>query len=136
MISLCFRVQCHYSYELVNALLSITLLRLLQQRINNSTILLRDKSGKQNPTPRKTVAACTDDYPMTNNNNKLAFRTHGSTHSSATDFLNAVGDRSTAVTRDTRDTSFQWQRISVLLQRFNAILTSETFVDPEDAPDL
>ena len=61
----------------------------------------------------------------------LAFETHGTSHSSATDFLSVnVGGQSTAVTGDLRDTSFLWQRISVLLQRFNAVLISETFVDP------
>jgi len=49
---------------------------------------------------------------------------------------NSVGGQSTAVTGDPRDTTFPWQRISVLLQRFNAILISETFVEAGDAPDL
>jgi len=64
------------------------------------------------------------------------FETHGTTHSSARDFLNAVGGRSITVTGDPRDTTFLWQRISVLLQQFNAILISETFVEADDAPDL
>jgi len=31
--------------------------------------------------------------------------------------------------------AFLWQRISVLLQRFNAVLISETFAETNDAPD-
>jgi len=38
--------------------------------------------------------------------------------------------------RETHATPLFWQRISVLLQRFNAILTTETFVEAGDASDL
>jgi len=48
-------------------------------------------------------------------------------------FLNKVGGRSAT---DPRETSFLWQRISVLIQRFNAILISKTFFCPNEAPDL
>jgi len=40
------------------------------------------------------------------------------------------------VVGDPHDTTFLWQGISVLLQRFNAILISETFVEAGNAPDL
>jgi len=73
--------------------------------------------------------------PATHIFQPLAFETHSTTHSSATDFLNAVGGRSTTVTGDPSDTTF-WQCVSVVLQRFNTILISETFVQPDDAPDL
>jgi len=76
------------------------------------------------------------DLPATHIFQPLAFETHGTTHSSATDFLNAVAGRSTAVTGDPRDTTFLWQRIFFLLQRFNAILISETFVEAGYALDL
>jgi len=59
------------------------------------------------------------DLPATHTFQPLAFETHGTTHSSARDFLNAVGGRSITVTGDPRDTTFLWQRISVLLQRFS-----------------
>ena len=55
---------------------------------------------------------------------------------SALDFLNAVGGHSAAESGDPRETSFLWQRISILIQRFNAILISETFSCPDEAPDL
>jgi len=57
-------------------------------------------------------------------------------NSSALDFLNAVGGRSAAESGDPRETSFLWQLISVLIQRFNAILISEIFSCPDEAPDL
>jgi len=52
------------------------------------------------------------------------------------DFLNAVGGRLAAASGDPRETSFLWQRVSVLIQRFNAILISETFFHSDEAPDL
>jgi len=76
------------------------------------------------------------DLPATHIFQPLAFETHGATHSSALDFLNAVGGRSAAESGDPRETSFLWQRISILIQRFNAILISETFSCPDEAPDL
>jgi len=48
--------------------------------------------------------------------------------------LNAAG--SAAASGDRRETAFLWQRISGLMQRFNAILISETFFDLDEAPDL
>jgi len=41
----------------------------------------------------------------------LAFETHGATHSSALDFLNAVGGR----LADPRETTYLWQRVSVFV---------------------
>jgi len=38
-----------------------------------------------------------------------------------------------AASGDPRETSFLWQRISVLIQRFNAILIGETFLHPDEA---
>jgi len=47
-----------------------------------------------------------------------------------------VGGRSAAASKDPRETAFLWQRMSALLQRFNSILITETFVDADEAPDL
>jgi len=73
------------------------------------------------------------DLPASCTFQPLAFETHGAIHFSALDFLNAVGGRFVAGWRDQRETTFFWQRMSVLMQRFNAILISETF---DEAPDL
>jgi len=83
---------------------------------------------------KKCPSALTFRLPAANIFQPLAFETHGATHSSA--LVNAVGGRSAADLGDPRETSFLWQRISVLIQRFNAILISETFFCSDEAPDL
>jgi len=57
----------------------------------------------------------------------LVFETHGTTHSSALDFLNAVVGHLAAASEDPGETSFLWQCISVLIRRLNAILISKLF---------
>jgi len=47
-----------------------------------------------------------------------------------------VGGRLAAASGDPRETSILWQHISVLIQRFNAVLIGETFLHPDEAPDL
>ena len=85
---------------------------------------------------RKTSKYANLSLPATHTFQPLAFKTQGTTHSSAIDFWNDVGGRSTAVTGDPCDMTFLWLCISVLLQRFNAILSSETFVEAGDVQDL
>jgi len=41
-----------------------------------------------------------------------------------------------ADTGDARETAFLFQRISVALQQFNAVLIHESFVAPDVEPDL
>jgi len=56
--------------------------------------------------------------------------------------LNAVGGQWSVVylqllgLGDPRETLFLWQRISILIQRFNAILIGVTFSYPDKAPYL
>ena len=64
----------------------------------------------------RQVGCCFDNY---NSRCRFKVETHGSTQSSAIDFLNVLGDRTTTVTGDPRDKSFLLQRIFVLLQRCN-----------------
>jgi len=52
------------------------------------------------------------------------------------DFLTEVGRRLSAATGDVRETAFLFQRISVALQRFNAVHIHESFVVPDVEPDL
>jgi len=40
------------------------------------------------------------------------------------------------VVMDRRETTFLWQRMSILMQWFSAILISETFINHDKAPDL
>ena len=46
-------------------------------------------------------------------------------------FLSELGDRLTAVTDDPREALFLFQRISILIQRFNAVCFQGTFTQPE-----
>jgi len=47
-----------------------------------------------------------------------------------------VGGRLAAESGDPQETSFLWQRISVLIPSFNAILIGETILHPDEATDL
>ena len=57
----------------------------------------------------------------------LAFETLGPINQVGHDFISALGHRTTLVTDDPRETSFLYQRLSVALQRFNAVLLSNSF---------
>ena len=62
--------------------------------------------------------------------------THGSLNASSFDFLCEVGRRLTASSGDLRETSFLFQRLSILIQRFNSVLTLESFISTDEDPDL
>jgi len=66
----------------------------------------------------------------------VAFETRGSLNASSFDFLREVGRRLTASSDDFRETSFLFQRLSVLIQRFNSVLTLESFISTDEDPDL
>ena len=51
-------------------------------------------------------------------------------------FLTEVGRRLSAATGDMRETAFLFQRISVAIQRFNAVLIHESFVIHDVEPDI
>jgi len=53
----------------------------------------------------------------------------------AYDFFQVLGRRISDVTSDDREVAFIFQRLSVLIQRFNSALFSETFALHDD-PDL
>ena len=108
-----------------------------QHPIDNSYVHLSSQSAggaAEAATNRKITKYA--NLPVTCIFQPLAFETHGAAHSSALDFLNAMGGRLAAASGDTRETAFLWQRTSVLLQRLNAVLIGETFVDADKAPDL
>ena len=44
------------------------------------------------------------------------------------DFINGIGRLVTALTGDRRETSFLWQRLSIMLQRFNAVCFRGSFI--------
>ena len=66
----------------------------------------------------------------------IALETLGAIAPCCLDFLTDVGRRLSAATCDASETAFLFQRISVALQRFNAVLIRESFVVPDVEPDL
>jgi len=54
--------------------------------------------------------------------------------SSSSDFISALGHKISSVSGEERETSFLFQRLSVALQRFNAVLLYDSFVFQDD-PD-
>jgi len=50
--------------------------------------------------------------------------------SSSSDFISALGHKTSSVSGEERETSFLFQRLSVALQRFSAVLLHDTFVFP------
>ena len=65
----------------------------------------------------------------------IAFENLGPVNASGLDFLNEVGRRLSASSQDPRETSFLFQRLSILIQRYNSVLILESFCSDED-PDL
>ena len=57
----------------------------------------------------------------------LAFETLGPINVKGVEFLQELGRRLAAISDDNRRTSFLLQRISITLQRFNAITFADTF---------
>ena len=62
----------------------------------------------------------------------LAIETLGPINFKGLKFFSELGDRLTAATDDLREASFLFQRISILIQRFNAVCFQETFTQPEE----
>jgi len=52
--------------------------------------------------------------------------------SSSSDFISAFGHKTSSVSGEERETSFLFQRLSVALQRFNAVLWHDIFVSQDD----
>ncbi len=51
----------------------------------------------------------------------------GAVGSKALAFLSELGRRTTMITSDARETGHLFQKLSVAIQRFNAVCVSETF---------
>jgi len=61
-----------------------------------------------------------------------AVKNLGSFSSSSSDFITALGHKISSVSCEERETSFLFQRLSVALQRFNAVLLCDTFLSQDD----
>ena len=57
----------------------------------------------------------------------MAVETAGTWNQSAIELIQEIGRRTTAVTEDTRETVFLFQRLSIALQRGNAVAFFSTF---------
>jgi len=57
----------------------------------------------------------------------VAVETTGTCNQSAIELIQEIGRRITAVTEDTRETVFLFQRLSIALQRGNAVTFLATF---------
>ena len=57
----------------------------------------------------------------------MAFETLGPINVKGVEFLQELGHRLAEISDDNRQTSFLFQRISITLQRFNAITFADTF---------
>jgi len=58
----------------------------------------------------------------------IAFETLGQINSTGIDFLSDFGSRLEQVSGDARERSFLYQRLSVIVQRFNAVAFRGSFV--------
>ena len=65
----------------------------------------------------------------------IALETSGPISESAVQFLNDLGRKITSVSAEVTEAQFLFQRLSIALQRFNAILLHESFGSDVD-PDL
>ena len=66
----------------------------------------------------------------------VAIETLGPVNVSALNFLSEVGRRLTSLSGDSRETSFLFQRICMLIQRFNSALITDSFCFSDEDPDL
>ena len=66
----------------------------------------------------------------------VAIETLGPLNASAVNFLSEMGRRLTSLSGDPRETSFLFQRLSILIQRFNSALIMDSFCHADEDPDL
>jgi len=65
----------------------------------------------------------------------VALESLGPASTSTAAFISDLGRRISVVTGEPKEEQFLWQRISICLQRFNAILLHQSFVEQEAEPD-
>jgi len=74
-------------------------------------------------------------YNNNNTNNIIIIITLGPLNASAVNFLSEVGRRLTSLSGDPRETSFLFQRLSMLRQRFISALITDSFCFADEDPD-
>jgi len=65
-----------------------------------------------------------------------ALETLGPLNASALNFLSEAGRRLSSLSGDARETSFLFQRLSMIVQRFNSVLIMDFFCSTDEDPDL
>ena len=75
-------------------------------------------------------AGLTSDYHF----QPIAVESLGPANESAIHFLTELGKKIVQQTGDERETAFPFQRLSILVQRFNCVLLHDSFVH-DDCPD-
>ena len=65
-----------------------------------------------------------------------AMETQGPLNASALNFLSEIDRRLSSVSGDSRETSFLFQRLSVIVQRFNSVLVLDSFCTTDEDRDL
>ena len=65
----------------------------------------------------------------------IAVETLGVINTSACHFLNDLGKRMTVNSGEARETGFLYQRISVFIQRYNAVLLHDGLPESDDSTD-
>ena len=68
--------------------------------------------------------------------NPVAVEDLGAFSSSTLSFLNELGRRISVDSGEDKETTFLYQRLSVIIQRFNSILIDDTFALLFDEPDM
>ena len=67
---------------------------------------------------------------------RVAIETFGPLNSSALNFLSEVGRQLTSLSGDSRETSLLFQSLSMLIQRFNSALITDSFCFSDEDSDL
>ena len=66
----------------------------------------------------------------------LAFKSHGPQNASAISFIKEMGYRISQRSGDDREPQFLFQRLSVIMQRYNAVLCGKSFLAACDDQDM
>ena len=90
-------------------------------------------SRNSRPAQRKQVYGYCSNLPFFY---PIALETMGPINIAGQDFISELGHRISAITDDPRETSYLYQRISMSVQRFNAICFANSFSHDCDRDDL
>ena len=64
----------------------------------------------------------------------IAIELLGPVNQSGIEFFDVIGSRTISVTGELRERAYLWQRLSVAVQRFNAVCFRGTFYDQDSSP--